>query len=259
VDEHGAGRKKAMLTMSNLEFLAQLRKELHRLADERADARTFQEAEPSKLTIEQFAERMGVVTSTIANVIKKIEAPLGTYLVPRIDGNAPKVKRRRLRSNYPEETREFAANQDPEKRTDRSSIHPELTLDGEIWSLYADLVLRLYALTQRATAPYPPPPEPPSPTGPIQVRRGFGRPVAVARPHRPSETSRARYLQWLRHQHDLVTQGEEFIRTNRYATVFHLERLLPGYVPAPDDEPLWDPDDMDPQASSHDRTWNEDD
>ena len=223
--------------MSDLEFLVQLGQQLREVKAQQLDARDYGQPERPRLTAGRFADSMDVVSTTVKNTLVRIEKSLETYLVPRIDKGALKVNRRKVRSNYPEDTARHGGERG------KGRIDPELTLDGEIWALYADMVLRLHALTKRATAPYPKTPSSEA-TKQFTMRRGFGAVARTPQPVRPSEASRARFLIWLQHQHDLVVQAEDFLRNNRYAKPSHLERLVPGYQAAPDEEPLWDPDDL---------------
>lgn len=229
---------KEPLTFEQLETLACLLRMQEIWDQTHIRARQLQLPTPKRRLID-VADTLGVSATTVSDRIRVIEKKLGTYVVVHSDAAAPKVGRLRTKSLTPEETEEhMLGNPQAGKGT---QVSPELTLDGRIWAVYAELLLDLHKLAMQATAmPTPAVAKGVSPSKKrIALPKGSKVPPPTA-PQRSSEISRERFLHWLRHQRKQLSDAHSFLRENRYATPGNLDRLVPDYRPDPNEEPLYD-------------------
>jgi hypothetical protein len=204
--------------------LGALRTLLAYVRAQQADGRT-------KIT--NFSEGRGGSLKTFKTLIDQIEEDTGTYMVGRVLENPLTGSEQGDIAAYPEELDGpaealKAAYKKEVTRTRKSTV----TLDGEVWAEFAEVVLGLYEITRRATNRRPLRKEP------VQVARG---PFAGLRPTRAvvpenvpptrhSEEDRRRYLVWLKHQSKLVAEARAFCDADD-GSVHELLRFVPGYEP----------------------------
>lgn len=242
-DGKGAGRSWNPLTMSELETLAVF---AEMVSVREAEKSLSSQRKKPELFMKDVAVAVGRSPTTVTDRIRALEKPAGTYFLPRKSAEAPSPTRRHGLVSYPED---FVAAGGPESdnataagATDpyRAPVEPSLTLDGEIWATYADLVVKLRDLTLQATAKLAPEPLPEVPEKRrIKLPKGTPRRSRKPAPSRSSEHGRRNYLAWLRQHLDLVEKAHDFLLENGRATPMDLNRLLPGYEPGPEEVRLY--------------------
>lgn len=196
-----------------------------------AYVRAQQADERTKIT--NFSEGRGGSLKTFKTLIDQIEEDTGAYMVGRVLENPMTRTEQGEVSDYPEELDRPAealkkAHGKKVTRTRKSTV----TLDGEVWAEFAEVVLGLYEITRQATNRRPVRKEP------VQGARG---PFAGLRPTRAvvpenvpltrhSEEDRRRYLVWLKHQNKLMAEARAFCDADD-GSVHELLRFVPGYDP----------------------------
>lgn len=212
-----------------------------------AYVRAQQEDPRTKIT--NFAAGRGGSLKTFKTAIDKIEEDTGAYVVARVIKNPMTDQEQGELTDYPEELDAQARALEAAHRTEVTRVRKsKVTLDGEVWAEFGEVVLRLYEMTRQATDRRPVRREP------VQVADGpFNRfrPTRAVVPEnvpptRHSEEDRRRFLVWLKHQNALMQRAQDFCNQDD-GSVYELLRFVPGYEPEERPDFEYDPDPAPPQ------------